>query len=386
MFKKYAKKFINHFSTNNFVTLNRIEINANRLISNYNIFKNINSNIQIIPVLKSNAYGHGLVQIAEILNNTDCELIAVDGYFEAAKIKDITNHKILVLGYIKPENYKILDIKKCSFVIQEANEIHELAKLNKKVNIHIELNTGMNRLGLNSSELNIYLKTLKKYPKIKLEGIMSHLSDSDNLKDKTFTDMQIKLFDELVEKILKHGFKPKYIHLSQTAGSVYVKSKYANASRIGIGLYGISPIDISNNISHIFNKLMPILELKSTIIKTINLKKGDKVSYNGTFVAKQPMKIGVLPIGYYEGIPRELSNCGRVTTKKYKLIIIGRICMNHLLIDLANTNLKVGDEITIISDNKYFPNSVNMICKKHNLFSYQLIAKLSENIRRIIIY
>lgn len=385
MLKKYAKKFINLFQTNNFVTLNRIEINASKLKENYNVFKNINPNLKIIPVLKSNAYGHGLVQVAKILNTVDCDLLAVDGYYEAVRIKDISNHKILVLGYIKPDNYKILDTKKCSFVIQNESEIKILAKLNKKINIHIELNTGMNRLGLNPNELDRYIKTLRKYPKINLEGIMSHLADADNINDKTFTDNQVKLFDELVEKILKQGFKPKYIHLSQTAGSIYVKSKYANACRIGIGLYGISPIDISNNISHIFNKLSPILDLKSTIIKTIVLKKGDKVSYNGTFVAKHPMKIGIIPIGYYEGIPRELSNCGIITSGKYKLKIIGRICMNHLMIDLTDTSLKLGDEVTLINSNKYYPNSVQNICKKHNIFSHQLIAKLSENIHRNII-
>lgn len=385
MIKKHIKKIIKALSPNRYQPLNHIEINKGRLLHNLAFLQRVHPNFHIIPVLKANAYGHGLAQISQILNSADCDLLAVDGYFEASKIREITRHKILVMGYIKPENVKLLDTKRCSFVVQDTDGLITLGALNKPVNIHIELNTGMNRLGLQPDELDKYLQTLKALPKLKLEGIMTHLADADNETSNLFTDNQVLLFDSLVESILNQGFEPKYIHIAQTAGSTKAVSKYANSLRIGIGLYGINPLAPNDKHFTDLDELLPVLELKSEIIKVLELKAGDKVSYNGTFVADKPMRIGVLSLGYYEGVPRELSNCGTATSGNLKLPIVGRVCMNHTMIDLSSSNLKVGDEVTIISNNPDQPNSIAGICKLHKLFNYSLLTNLSDSVRRIIV-
>ena len=287
------------------------------------------------------------------------------------------------MGYIDRANFKNLKLKKYSFVIQDADDLISLGRLNKKTNIHIELNTGMNRLGLQPDELNNYLKTLQRFPKIKLEGIMTHLADADNINN-TFTKKQLRSFDEAIEVILRKGFKPKYIHIAQTAGSVKVDSKYANSIRVGIGLYGINPLNLNDNHFKDLEKLMPVLELKTKIIKIQNIQEGDKVGYGGTFIAEKPMQIGILPMGYYEGIPRELSNCGFVTHENIIMPIIGRVCMNHTTIDLGGSGLKVGDEITVFSADPTKPNSIANIAKNNKLFSYSLLTGISSTIRRII--
>lgn len=310
--------------------------------------------------------------------------LAVDGYYEAAKIVDMTNHKILIMGYIKSENYKLVDNKKCSFVVQDVNSLKVLGNLNKKFNIHIELNTGMNRLGLAPDELDGYLEVLKRYPKLKLEGAMTHLADADS-NDIAFTVKQVSEFDAQIEKIKNLGFSPKYIHIAQTAGCLIANSKYANAVRIGVGIYGINPLSPLNSKSHMLNDLKPVLEIKSTIIKIIKLEAGDKVSYNGIFTAEKPMRIGVLPIGCYEGVPRELSNRGFVTVGEDKFRIVGRVCMNHTMIDLADSNLQVGDVVTVISNRTGQINSINVICREEELFNYQLMSNITENIRRVIV-
>lgn len=385
MIKKYLKKILKTFTTNNYSPLNRVEINKQRLLHNLSVLQLQHSCFSIIPVLKSNAYGHGLTQISQILNSADCDLLAVDGYFEAAKIREITNHRILVMGYIKPENVKLLDVKKCSFVVQDSDGLKALGSLQKPANIHIELNTGMNRLGLQPNELNKYLRTLKSFPKLKLEGIMTHLADADNEIDSSYTDQQVQIFDSLVESILNQGFKPKYIHIAQTAGSTKAFSKYANSLRLGIGLYGINPLTATDKHFNAMSELLPVLELKSTIIKVIDLKSGDRVSYNGIFKASKPMRIAVLPLGYYEGISRELSNRGIITHDNYRLPIVGRVCMNHTMIDLGSSNLKVGDEVTIISSDSNKPNSIIQMCKLNHLFSYILLTGISSSVKRIIV-
>jgi len=385
MLRRIVKKSIDLISSNNYLTLNNIYINSSRVLNNLAVVQKLNSKNTIIPVLKANAYGHGLIEITKILNEADVSFIAVDGYFEAAKIRDITNHKILVMGYILPANMKLIDIKKCSFVIQDIDGLAALSKLDKPVNIHLELNTGMNRLGLNNSEINQFLNYIEKHTNLILEGVMTHLADADNEYDDSYTKNQFIKFDREVENIIKRGFKPKYIHIAQTAGSVKAISKYANAIRLGIGLYGLNPLGPKDNNFNRLNELQPVLELRSTIIKCVELEKGDRVSYNGIFTAPKKMRIGILPIGYYEGIPRNLSNRGFVTYKKTKQNIVGRVCMNHTMIDLTDSMAKINNEVVIISNDKTADNSVINLCQKFDLFSYTLVTGLSNSVRRNIV-
>ncbi|MGH7237162.1 MAG: alanine racemase [Candidatus Saccharimonadales bacterium] len=387
MLRSFADKIIygSHKANQRYQTLNLIELNAAAVVANVKLLQRQHPGFSVMPVLKANAYGHGLSEMAKILNDASCEFLAVDGYFEAAKIRYITKHRILVLGYIGSENVRLLDTKRCSFVVQDIAGLEAFARLNKSVKIHIELNTGMNRLGLRQDEFKPYLKILKKYSQLKLEGIMTHLADADNPRDNSFTGAQVKLFDELVEKVKWTGFNPKVIHVAQTAGSAKVKSKYANGLRLGIGLYGINPLNSNDGAYKELAGLQPVLALKSTIVKVINLKPGDKVSYNGIFTANQPTRIGVLPLGYYEGVPRELSNVGCATSENQILPIVGRVCMNHTMIDLKNSRLNVGDSVTVISANKSDSNSIQNIANNHNLFSYSLLTGLTSSVRRKIV-
>jgi alanine racemase len=385
MLRKLVKKSLSHLSTNNYQTLNHIELSQTNTLSNVELLASEHPGYSIITVLKANAYGHGLIEMTKILNKAKLSFIAIDGYFEAAKIRDISKHKLLVMGYIKPDNMKLIDTKRCSFVIQDIAGLSALAKLKKPVHVHMELNTGMNRLGLAHHEIPGYLKFLKTHPNLILEGVMTHLADADNERSDSFNDAQVAQFDKTVEEILSAGFSPDYIHIAQTAGSTKANSKYANAIRLGIGLYGINPLSISDAKFSSLNKLKPVLQLQSTIIKCIDLKKGDRVSYNGIFTAPKSMRIGILPLGYYEGIPRELSNKGMVSYASKPLKIVGRVCMNHTMIDITDTNLEVGSEITVLNADKSMPNSVAQISLKYDLFSYTLATGLSSSVRRIVV-
>ena len=378
------KKILTTFSNSNYKTLNWIEIDRKKTLNNVEIIRDYTENKHIIPVLKANAYGHGIKQVAQILNDTDCAFLAVDGYFEAAKILDITRHKVLVMGYILKDNIPLLNFNRCSFVVQDINTLRALGATKKKITIHMELNTGMNRLGLSNEEISEYLQVLKQFPKLKLEGIMSHLADADN-DDEKFTLKQVAVFDKMVADILNQDFTPEYIHLGQTAGSIKEKSSYTNTVRLGIGLYGINPLTSGDIHFKKLEKLQPILEFKTTVIKTFTATKGEPISYNGIFTTKKPSAIAVLPIGYYEGVPRELSNKGNMSHEKNIFPIRGRVCMNHTMIDCTTSPLSSGDIVTFISSNTNLPNSVVGVGRDFNIFSYSFVTGLAESIRRIIV-
>ncbi|MCL2444801.1 alanine racemase [Candidatus Saccharibacteria bacterium] len=365
-----------------FKTLNLITLDTEALLANVELVRKLSGD-KVIPVLKSNAYGHGIKLIAKTLNDSDCEIIAVDSYYEANQILRTFRGRILVLGHIDPRNFRLLNTKKVSFVVHDLETLRTLARRRKPLRIHLELNTGMNRLGISGSDLDETLALFQKHENIRLEGIMSHLADADNPKD-TSVVPQVATFDKLTRKILDAGLRPEFIHIAATAGSLKVKSRYANSLRFGLGLYGINPLKKGDKYFEKFKKLQPVLELKSTIIQTIDLRRGEKVGYNGTFTAKKKMKIAILPLGYHEAIPRELSSRGILTYPKGNLPIVGRICMNHTTIDITNTDLQVGDEVTVISSTKSAPNSLINLESNHNIYPHELLARLCIVMRRQI--
>jgi len=224
---------------------------------------------------------------------------------------------------------------------------------------------------------------LKKYKNINLEGVMSHLASADDLDDE-FVIKQENEFNKGLDIIKENDFKPKYIHLSATAGSITASNKTSNAIRLGIGLYGYNPLP-DNHKKYKQLQIRPALTLISSITNIIKLDKGDKVSYNGTFIAPKSMRIGVLPLGYYEALDRKLSNNGFVKFNDKKCPIIGNICMNMTIFDLHNSSANLYDSVKVISANLTDPNSVLNMAKQANTIPYEILTRVNQNIRRTII-
>ncbi len=366
-----------------FQPYNRIEVSRSTLLRNFDLLESLSPGT-ILPVLKGNAYGHGLEAVATILRDRRFPYIAVDGYFEALRIREVTRQPILVMGAIAPQNFKHMNCRKFTFVMGDIAGITALAETGQMVKVHLELETGMGRHGITEQKLSTVLALLKQWPNLQLEGIMSHLADADN-PNNGYTERQVAKFDELVENILAAGFAPAFIHLAQTAGTPKVHSRYANTTRVGIGLYGINPLEDKDPAAIRLASLHPVLKLMSTIAREFEAEAGESISYGCTFMAKHASHIGVLPLGYYEGVPRALSNLGVATSGNQKLPIVGRVCMNHTMIDLTKTKLQQGDEVTVISDQPDDPNSIQGICQTAKLFNYEILIGLNENIRRVIV-
>lgn len=379
----FAKKLTQQLARS-YDVYNWIEVSRSALLHNCGFFEE-HANLQIIPVLKGNAYGHGIHEVMEALSVKGLQYVAVDGYFEALKVHETNKHQnVLVMGMIKASNIPRLRLKGLSFVVHDPDSINAFGRLNKRIKLHLEINTGMNRCGISPSEVDKYLKLFKKFPKLELEGVMSHLADADG-DDFNTVDDAVKIFDNCVENIKSQGFLPTIIHISQSAGSLRAKSKYANSMRLGIGMYGINPYPKDHKFHRVCKNLRPALCLKSTIIEVQKLKKGEKVSYNYTYTASSPISVGVLPLGYHEGVNRALSNVGVVKVNTKYTPIIGRVCMNHTMIKVDSLHAKPGTPVTVISNNTEDENSVESIADTHNLFTYNLLTNLSPDVRRILV-
>jgi alanine racemase len=366
-----------------YVTHNRIEVSRSALLSNLDLFADL-SGLLAIPVLKGNAYGHSVALVAKALKGQDLPYIAVDGYFEALRIREVSSQPVLVMGAILPENYKRMKYDRFAFVVHDAISIHALGKTGKRIKVHLEANTGMNRYGARPDELVRLTKLILTYKNLTLEGVMSHLADSDG-DDPATVNVAVEQFDDCIDVIRKAGAKPTLFHVAQSAGSLKANSKYANAFRLGVGLYGVNPFPRNHKLHKKLQSLQPTLKLVSTITKIISLQEGDKVSYNYTFTAPKDMSIGVLPLGYYEGVNRALSNVGEVKVGKQFTPIVGRVCMNHTMINLDGLSAKVGNEVIVYSDDPIDGNSIDAIAYKHALFNYNLLTALSHDVRRILV-
>jgi alanine racemase len=367
-----------------FVTFNRIEVSRSAWLHNYELYQKLSPGA-VFPVLKANAYGHGLSIIADIVRDMRPPYLAVDGYFEALALRNaLPRQPILVMGAIKPQNFTHMNLRGFAFVVHDVAVIRALGATKKPVRIHLELETGMARHGVAAADLGDILRLIKTWPNLTLEGVMSHLADADN-PDPAYTDLQTKRFDDGVDQVLAAGFKPTWFHLAQSAGTPKVQSRHANAVRPGIGLCGINPLESEDPAHARLADLRPVLSLISGIAKTIDVPKGESVGYGCTFVAQRDSRIGVLPLGYYEGVRRALSNRGIMTVGDTEVPIAGRVCMNHTMIDLTDTAAEVGDEVVIINSDGTAPNSLIRQCARADLFHYEVLANLSPTIRRCVV-
>lgn len=236
----------------------------------------------------------------------------------------------------------------------------------------------LNREGVGINEVSSYLDLIKSYPKLNLEGICTHLADADN-ESNDFADKQHENFKKALKIVKSKGFDPRYKHISATAGSYKIKNKEMNAIRLGIGLYGINPCVKFDQ------KLKPALRLISTVVSRQNLERGDKVGYGCTFEARKKMKIGLLPVGYFECFDRRLSGKGYVKANGQFLPIVGRVCMNLTCFDMRGLNMKVGDEVVAISEFPRDKNSVENIAELVNTLPYEVMVKINESIRKVVV-
>lgn len=366
-----------------FIPHNRIEVSRSALLHNFDLFERL-SGKAVIPVLKGNAYGHGIEHVVTALTARNMPYIAVDGYFEALQVREVSDVPVLIMGAIVTANFAHIKYDNFTFVVQDEAVIRALGDTGKPVKVHLECNTGMNRYGAQPHEVEALTKLILSYSNLTLEGVMSHLADADGAEQLT-VDAAVGLYDTCVEAVLSAGAEPTIFHVTQTAGSVRASSRYATAIRLGIGLYGCNPFAPDSEYHDTLSDLKPALRFVSIITKITELQAGDKVSYNYTFTAPKAMKMAVLPVGYYEGMNRALSNVGTVRVHDHDAQIIGRVCMNHTMISLEGVSAQVGDEVVVYSGEKGSANAVDAVATKHGLFNYNLLTNLNKDVRRILV-
>jgi alanine racemase len=358
-----------------------IRISKAAILHNLKTFQTTYPKFEFAPVLKSNAYGHGLVEVASILDNQNTPFFMVDSFYEALVLRRAgIKTKILVLGYVRTQEILENKLKNVSYEVIDLEVLKKIsASATKSINIHLKIDTGMHRQGILLEEVDEAVKLIGANKNINLEGVCSHLADADG-DSADFTNKQIKIWNELVVKFKKEFPNIKYFHLSNTAGAGFEKEIEANVSRLGLGLYGI------NTSAHKKLDLQPALEMRSIITSIKTIPAGEKVGYNITYTTSRPTKVATVPVGYNEGLDRRLTNKGFVKVGNNFCPIIGRVSMNMCSIDVSEAgDVKLEDEVSIISDNKTDKNSVANISKLTGQIAHEVLVKIPQYLKRIII-
>ncbi|MEN9524342.1 MAG: hypothetical protein RL536_411 [Candidatus Parcubacteria bacterium] len=379
-----------------------VKISRERLVHNLNEFMRISPQGRVAPVLKANAYGHGLVEVARIIEaerrsdggikKDKIPFVIVDSFFEAVSLRASgIRTPILIIGYTRPETIARSNLRDVSFTITSIDTLRHIANYqtsvfdfaSRYISIHLKIDTGMHRQGVMPSELTEVSNILDINSSIVLRGICSHFSDADN-PDPSYTESQMHIWNKVVRELHSQYASIKYTHISNTDGHHFVSESHANLSRLGLGLYGlIDGASFSPKLD-----LKPVMSVETIITGVKKIHKDDTVGYGNTFKAEKDMVIATIPAGYYEGIDRRLSNNGSmsVSSDHAPCPIVGRVSMDITTIDVSHiANVSVGMPVTVISNEAHESNSIVNIAKRCGTIPYEIAVHVQSQLKKMIV-
>ena len=326
----------------------------------------------IMPVIKADGYGTYINTSLDIINNFDIVAVAIVDEGEALRKLGYTKD-IFVLN--QPYVSEIEKIEENNLVVGICSEyfLEEAKKKNSKLRVHIEIETGMGRTGVDLNNLDNFIRKIKENSNIKVEGVYTHLSSAD--EDFEYTKQQLEKFDKAVEKV-KDSFNLKYVHTLASNGIINFKEYQHNLVRPGIIMYGY---ESGNGIKEKID-LKPVATLKSKITFIKEVEENTSISYGRRYITKRNSRIATVTIGYADGLRRVLSNVGEVVINNKKAPIVGSVCMDSFMVDVTDLeNVNIGDDV-YIWDNKNI--TLEDITKKCDTINYEILSTISKRVPR----
>ena len=362
-----------------------IEINLENLEHNIKeIQKIISKKTKIMAVVKANAYGHGAVLISKKLNEIGIFNFAVSSLKEGIELREngILGN-ILIFGFTDYKNLEDVikyDLIQTIIDYDYAKRIEKL-DLSQKLKVHLKINTGMNRIGENYQNIE-KIKEIFAIKNIEILGVFTHLavSDSQTLEDINFTKSQINHFYQVINTLKSAGYSNFSSHIQSSYGILNYPELNLDYVRIGIIMYGVHS---EKNIKTKVNiNLKPVLTLKAKISSIHELDVNESISYGRTYITTSKIKVATVSIGYADGYPRSLSSKGIVLVNGKRRPILGRICMDQLIIDVTNMSIQVGDIVTLIGEDQDI--KAEYVSYLANTISNELLSRLGNRLERII--
>ncbi len=364
------------------------EIHLDHLAFNLQSVKSfVGKDLKYMAVVKADAYGHGAVECSKRLEQAGIDWFGVALPEEGVELRQAGIRKlILCLGSFFDGQEKLLlnyDLTPTIYRLDLAEKFNQAAKEQGVIaDVHIKVDTGMNRIGVRWDELNEFAEGLKKFTNLKIDGVMTHFASADNLAENDFTNLQIKRFDDAVKLLQEKGFRPTFRDLANSPASVAYPNSRGNMVRIGGILYGLGDDVLPKNIEKPELKAVMSLHSKITFLKRV--PKGETLGYSRTFTTQRVSLIATIPIGYQDGYPRGLSNLSRVIINGQYANVVGRISMDWTLIDVTDLeNVKIDDEVILIGKQNKLRVEAEELAEKTNTISYEVTCGIHKRVPKI---
>ncbi len=364
------------------------EINLDHLAYNLKSFRDaVGKSVKIMSVVKADGYGHGAVEVARAAVENGCDYLGVGFIDEGIELRRAgIEAPILILGYTAPQQAgELLDYRLIPTVFhldlawalsREASRRGETAK------VHVKVDTGMGRLGLCSyDDLTVFIEELFEIPSIEIEGFYTHFAAADD-RDKKYTLQQMSRFEEMMQLLQALGIEVPVWHAANSAATIDLPQTHFNMVRLGISLYGMYP---SQEVQHERVLLRPVMSLKTRIIFLKKVPPRTGISYGSTFVTEEECWIASLPLGYGDGYSRLLSGKAQVLIKGKRFPVVGRICMDHMMVNLGSEDPKVhrGEEVVVIGRQGEEVITAEEIAHWLGTINYEVTCAISKRVPRV---
>ncbi len=361
-----------------------VEIDLSAIDYNLKLVKEIvGAGEKILAVVKSDAYGHGMLKVAGHIAQ-EVDFLGVASIDEALVLRRSKIKKPILIfescfpHYAEAVAQYDLTPTVCSLVFARSLNL-QAARFKKKVNVHIKIDTGMGRLGIWHSAARKFIKGLKRFSNLHIEGLYTHFPCADT--DKEFTLRQIADFKFLIRQLRQDGIHIPICHAANSMGVIGYKESYFDMVRPGLMIYGLYPKD---NLEPRI-KLKSALSLKSKVIFVKKTPPGRSIGYGATHITKKTTYIATIPVGYNDGYLRSLSNEARVLIRGKGYKIIGRICMDQLMVDVLNKGVRMGDEVTLIGKDKNSVITVEEVSRLAGTIPYEIACSIGNSAQRFYI-
>ncbi len=361
------------------------EIDLDAIAFNVRAFqRHIGPRVQVIAVVKANAYGHGAVPVARAALAAGAVRLAVHRLLEGEELRAAgIASPILVMGYIPPSGAEAvfrLGLTPTVNTLEFAQALSACAaQAGKTAPIHVKIDTGMGRYGVLPEEAVNFVLALRDLPGLALEGIYTHFATADSA-DPTFAHEQLALFRQVLASLDAQGIRFPIVHAANSAAMMRLPEAHFDAVRPGIALYGLDP---SDEWAPPF-EIKPALTLKSTVSRVRELPAGASVSYGRTYIAPRPIRAALVPVGYGDGFHRLLSNKGSVLIRGQRAPIIGRVCMDQFVVDASGIpDVAQDDEVVLVGRQGEGQIRAEEVARLAGTINYEVTTSLLPRVVRV---
>jgi len=371
-----------------------VEVNREALIYNLSQFRKlVGEKVKIMGVVKANAYGHGLAEVAGVVSDK-VDWFGVDSLVEAIKLREIGIKKpILVLGYTELKDLKEAVKNNISLTVYNKETIERLGKIpihnpNLNPKIHLKIETGTSRQGVPENEILDFVKFVKKYPSIEIRGLSTHYANIEDTTDSGFAMEQLAAFRRVSEILKKEGVVAPLRHTACSAATILFPETRFDMVRLGISMYGLWSSKETKAVAK--NKgvdldLKPAMAWKTIVAQIKNLPAGTPIGYGLTERTSRDSKIAILPIGYFDGYDRKLSSVGNVLIHNKRCKVLGRVCMDMVIVDATDLpKIELQDEVVLLGRQGREEVSAEELAQKIGTINYEVVTRINPLMPRII--